>query len=262
MFEYNYHAEIRTLVVSFGGNYIPRMTLEYLTELWLNTQAEVRRIKPAFVVFESRTKGYFNLGGDLSLFYDNLTNRSALKDYAELCINVVMLLQNGFNSDVHTFAVVDGECLGGGLEGALACDHIISGTKASYGLPEAKFGLFPGMGAYHLIKERSDEHVAFTLCSEGDIYQPQDMLAKGLIFKHTPDPMNATLDVIKRWHAKPAGWKHIMQVRRKTNVVNRELLDKTVNYWVKSVSTLSQKEVDRMRVIIKAQSILEKRLCK
>ena len=43
-------------------------------------------------------------------------------------------------------AVVDGYCLGGGLEFALACDFILAGSKAVFGLPEVGLGLIPGFG--------------------------------------------------------------------------------------------------------------------
>lgn len=43
-------------------------------------------------------------------------------------------------------AAVNGFCLGGGLELALACDFIYASEKAKLGLPEVKLGLFPGWG--------------------------------------------------------------------------------------------------------------------
>jgi enoyl-CoA hydratase len=43
-------------------------------------------------------------------------------------------------------AAVDGLALGGGLELALACTLRVSGSRARYGLPEAKLGLIAGAG--------------------------------------------------------------------------------------------------------------------
>jgi len=47
-----------------------------------------------------------------------------------------------------SIAVVNGICLGGGLEIALACDHIlaVSNNKTRLGLPEIKLGIHPGFG--------------------------------------------------------------------------------------------------------------------
>ncbi len=41
---------------------------------------------------------------------------------------------------------INGMCLGGGFELALACDYRVMSTEARVGLPEVKLGLFPGFG--------------------------------------------------------------------------------------------------------------------
>jgi len=43
-------------------------------------------------------------------------------------------------------AAIDGACMGGGLELALACHYRIAGAKATLALPEVKLGLLPGAG--------------------------------------------------------------------------------------------------------------------
>ena len=43
-------------------------------------------------------------------------------------------------------AAINGVCLGGGLELALACDYRVMSTAASAGFPEVKLGIFPGFG--------------------------------------------------------------------------------------------------------------------
>jgi cyclohexa-1,5-dienecarbonyl-CoA hydratase len=46
-----------------------------------------------------------------------------------------------------TAALVEGRCLGGGFELALACDDIISTESARYGLPEIRLAAFPPAAA-------------------------------------------------------------------------------------------------------------------
>jgi 3-hydroxyacyl-CoA dehydrogenase/enoyl-CoA hydratase/3-hydroxybutyryl-CoA epimerase/enoyl-CoA isomerase len=43
-------------------------------------------------------------------------------------------------------AAINGICLGGGTEMALACDYRVMSTAANIGLPEVKLGIFPGFG--------------------------------------------------------------------------------------------------------------------
>jgi 3-hydroxyacyl-CoA dehydrogenase len=49
-------------------------------------------------------------------------------------------------SDKPVIAAIRGNCLGGGLELALAAHHRIAAADASLGLPEVKLGLIPGAG--------------------------------------------------------------------------------------------------------------------
>lgn len=46
-----------------------------------------------------------------------------------------------------TIAAIDGICMGGGLEVALACDLRIATAKSKFATPEGKLGIIPGGGA-------------------------------------------------------------------------------------------------------------------
>lgn len=50
-----------------------------------------------------------------------------------------------------SIAAVEGFCLAGGFELALACDLIVAARDAVFGLPEARVGIFPGGGAARLL---------------------------------------------------------------------------------------------------------------
>jgi enoyl-CoA hydratase/carnithine racemase len=52
--------------------------------------------------------------------------------------------------DAITIAAVQGHCLGGGLQLAIACDIRVSGSDAQFGLPAALEGLFPGLATVRL----------------------------------------------------------------------------------------------------------------
>ena len=50
------------------------------------------------------------------------------------------------NLNVPVISIIDGPCLGGGLELALATDFRIGTKNAIYGLPETSIGIIPGAG--------------------------------------------------------------------------------------------------------------------
>ncbi len=60
--------------------------------------------------------------------------------------------RTGLNKPV--IAAVNGLCLGGGFELALACDMIVAAPQAQFGLPEPKVGLFAiGGGIHRLVRQ-------------------------------------------------------------------------------------------------------------
>lgn len=52
--------------------------------------------------------------------------------------------------DIPVIAAVNGACLGGGMELAIACDIVIASKKAIFGQPEIKLGFFPPYAALRL----------------------------------------------------------------------------------------------------------------
>jgi enoyl-CoA hydratase/carnithine racemase len=60
---------------------------------------------------------------------------------------IVALIRRMHELPVPTIAAVEGFALAGGFELALACDLIVAGTDAVFGLPEVGVGIFPGGGA-------------------------------------------------------------------------------------------------------------------
>ena len=93
------------------------------------------------VVFISDLDNIFLAGADLSLMQSSLGDNKALGELIDRGHNTFNRIQE---IDVPTIAAINGACLGGGFELALACDYRIASTDKStkIGLPEVNLKLF------------------------------------------------------------------------------------------------------------------------
>jgi len=83
----------------------------------------------------------FSSGGDISMF-----SGFAPGDGARFTLLGHTLLDKLEASSKPMIAAVNGYCLAGGLEIALACDFIVAGGSAVFGFGEVGLGLIPGWG--------------------------------------------------------------------------------------------------------------------
>ena len=124
-----------------------------------------------YFVGGSRIPGIYNLGGDLSFFIECIRARNleALRNYAHDCVDVAYHMTVGFHLPLVTIALVQGDALGGGFEGALSFNVLVAEKKAKFGLPEILFNLFPGMGAFSFLSRKLDAARAHKMIVSGRI---------------------------------------------------------------------------------------------
>jgi E-phenylitaconyl-CoA hydratase len=78
-------------------------------------------------------------------------------------------------------AAVNGHCLGGGMEMALACDLRIGSTNATFGLPEPKTASIPAMGGTSLLLRAVPPAIANKMLLTGDRIDAAEAHRVGLI---------------------------------------------------------------------------------
>ena len=94
-------------------------------------------------------------------------------------------------------AAVNGHCLGGGLELVLLADIRIAAEHATFGQPEIKLGIFPGMGATQRLPRSLPYNLAAEILLTGERFTAAKAFEIGLVNRVVPseDLMKTALSV-------------------------------------------------------------------
>lgn len=132
------------------------------------------------VVFTGAGDKAFVAGADIAEF----SGRTAITQ------REVMMRRSLFTA-IDTFpkpviAMINGYCLGGGCELALACDIRIASESASFGQPEINLGIIPGGGGTQRLTRLVGEGKAMELILTGEIIDAKTAFAIGLVNQVVP----------------------------------------------------------------------------
>lgn len=120
-------------------------------------------------------------------------------------------------------AAVNGICLGGGLELALACDLRLASTNATFGLPEVRWAIIPGQGGTQRLPRTIPPGIALEMMLSARPIDAARAEAIGLvnhvyplsrlrketgklaeaIAAHPPRAIRAALAAVRRGHSLP-----------------------------------------------------------
>ncbi len=86
-----------------------------------------------------------------------------------------------------TIAAIDGACLGGGLELALACDVRIATERSTFALPEVRLGLLPGAGGTQRLPRAIGPQAALEFALRGRTHDARRCLELGIVDRVVED---------------------------------------------------------------------------
>jgi enoyl-CoA hydratase/carnithine racemase len=103
-------------------------------------------------------------------------------------------------------AAINGICLGGGLEMAMACHMRVAGDRARIGQPEINLGIIPGWGGTQRLPRIVGPSKATEMILTGDPIRAQEAYRLGLVNKVVPmsDVLKEAVDLAHKIAGKSA----------------------------------------------------------
>lgn len=243
-------------------SFTPSMVRELIVlhrsiEALLAEKATGEELPIRYYVQGSRVPGIYNMGGDLAFLTDRIKagDREALKRYAYDCVDAVYQIAVGFEAPVVSIGLLQGDALGGGLEGALCCNVLIAERGVKMGFPEILFSSFPGMGAYSFLSRRLGVAQTERMILSGRIYSADEMYELGVVDMVVDNGCGE--DAVRNYIAADRG-NHavrnaIYRVRQRVNPITLAELRAVTDIWVDTTLKLTPTDLRRMELLQAAQ---------
>lgn len=165
------------------------------------------------LIIYSLKKSGFIAGADIAQF-KNFTS-------ADEATQLISKGQEIFNQledlVIPTVAMIEGFCLGGGLELALACKYRIAenSLKTRLGLPEVKLGIHPGWGGTVRLPEIAGPMVAMDLILSGRLVTANYAKKVGIINEAVP--VRLLIQVAKQYSLNPPAIRNKLPLNQLMN---------------------------------------------
>jgi enoyl-CoA hydratase len=139
----------------------------------------------------------FAAGADLAEFATSRATPAAAERYGQVMDRALRLIRD---SPLPTIAAVEGACVGGGLQIAMACDLRICGASSRFGAPLQRIGVVMPFPEIAYLVELVGRAVALEILLEGRVFDSAEAKEKGLVTRVVADDAvkEETLDAARR----------------------------------------------------------------
>ena len=160
------------------SNLLNTSVLKELDQLFGTLEADLA-VRVVILTASGRS---FCTGADIK----ELAEISTMHQGAEFSGRGQALLNRIERFDKPVIAAINGTCLGGGLELAMACHMRVAAAEIPLGLPEIKLGIIPGFGGTQRLSRIIGPSKAAELILTGEIITSEQALAMGLVNRVVP----------------------------------------------------------------------------
>lgn len=225
---------------------------------YFKTDQKREKYPVRYMVLASQKPGVFSFGGDLNLFVRLISEqkREQMLEYARSCIDICYMNAVGLHLPLTTISFVEGSALGGGFESALSGNILIAEKHVQLGVPEIRFNLFPGMGAYSFLARKAGTNIAEKILRSGEIYNARELYDMGVvdILAESGKGRESVNQYIKKHSRVANGLQAIQEVKQYCNPITYDELIGITKIWVEAALRLTKKDLRIMEKIVTAQN--------
>jgi 3-hydroxyacyl-CoA dehydrogenase/enoyl-CoA hydratase/3-hydroxybutyryl-CoA epimerase len=178
-------------------NILNTQTMQELTDIINELKAKPEHEVQALLI-SSKKDGIFIAGADIKEI-EKINTIEEAKEKAESGKKIFQRLQS---LDLITVAVINGVCVGAGLELALFCKYRVASfsEKVKIGLPEVNLGVIPGFGGTQTLPRLIGLTQGLKMILGGQTLSARDALKYGLVDKLFPETIlvEESIDFVKR----------------------------------------------------------------
>ena len=170
---------IAHLVIDVVGDTVNTLKAEFVDEVAALLQEIKQDSTIKGLVLVSGKKQSFVAGADVNM----LANCQSVEEATALSRQGQMILSQLENLDIPVVAAIHGNCLGGGLELAMACHMRVCSDddKTVLGLPEVQLGLLPGGGGTQRLPKLVGIQKSLSMMLTGQQLRAKQALKAGLV---------------------------------------------------------------------------------
>lgn len=152
-------------------------------QMWRDLRSEIVKHsanpKVRCLIVTGASGGGFAAGADIDEFPKQRMSRDKVVVYHEEIVGPALYAL--ISSDVVSIALIDGDCMGGGLEIAMACDLRYASESSRFGAAVARLGFPLAFGETEILVRKFGSSLAAELLLEARVLNSSEAQTKGLV---------------------------------------------------------------------------------